>query len=854
MKTNQQTAALFAAAVQQHQAGALREAEQTYRRVLALDPTHVDALHYLGVLAHQAGRNDIAVDLIGRAISLNEKNPECHYNIGIAFGALGRFDEAAEANKKAIRLKPDYAEAYMNLGNAAKAKNNLDEAKANYEKALGLKPQLAAARFNLANVLSDEGKHEEAISNYEKALALRPNYAEALTNLGTALLALGRTDEAEERHRAAIALNPRLSQAYGNLGDLFLKQKKYDEAIEWYGKALALNPDYAEVHNNLGMALLAQGKNDEALVHCEKAFALKPKLPQAFHNFGKALVAKGEIGKALEIIRHAHEIEETAETRSLFATYLGDPRSLPYAGRYRDILIRAISEGWGDPRGTLASQGLVHTCLAVVETNPALIESLDRAMQAWPSRLPARELFGADGLTEIAKDELFRRLLSYERLNGIELEKFLSALRAALLEMAAKSDGAPFREALALFCALAQQCFNNEYVYFAPEHEWQAASAVRDNLAQALSRGETLSPLQVAAIAAYFPLHELANADALLEAGLPEEVGPLLRQQILEPKEELEYRASMPRLTPIEDAVSQQVRAQYEENPYPRWVKTISPQARRMQNNEFMRLKFPRARYQELSGEIDYLIAGCGTGQQVAMIKTFLDIDRMLAIDLSFASLAFAKRMANKLGLTGVEFAQADILQLPSLGRTFNVVDSAGVLHHLADPEAGWRALELILRPGGIMRIGLYSELARKMVVEARETIAAEGYGQSADDIRRFRQGILAMDKDASIRKVVRFTDFFSLSECRDLLFHVQEHRFTVPRIARFLNENDLVFLGFDILPEVVERYSKQFPDDEAATNLEYWDKFEHENPDTFVQMYQFWVQKPAAEKKAHIQ
>jgi SAM-dependent methyltransferase len=228
-----------------------------------------------------------------------------------------------------------------------------------------------------------------------------------------------------------------------------------------------------------------------------------------------------------------------------------------------------------------------------------------------------------------------------------------------------------------------------------------------------------------------------------------------------------------------------------------------------------------------------------------------LDIDRMLAIDLSLASLGLAKRMADKLNLTHVEFAQADILQLPSLGRTFNVIDSTGVLHHLGDPTAGWRALESILRPGGIMRIGLYSELARQVIVLARKEIAARRYGQSAKEIRRFRQEIIAMDKEAPIRKVVNSIDFFSLSECRDLLFHVQEHRFTLPQIARFLNENDLVFLGFDLPLEVIEQYNKRFPEDEAATNLDLWDQFEEENPDTFVQMYQFWVQKPAPEKNA---
>jgi hypothetical protein len=65
-----------------------------------------------------------------------------------------------------------------------------------------------------------------------------------------------------------------------------------------------------------------------------------------------------------------------------------------------------------------------------------------------------------------------------------------------------------------------------------------------------------------------------------------------------------------------------------------------------------------------------------------------------------------------------------------------------------------------------------------------------------------------------------------------------------MPWIAQFLNENGLVFLGFDLLP--IEKYTKRFPEDEAAKSLDLSNQFEHENPDMFVQMYQFWVQKPA--------
>ena len=149
-----------------------------------------------------------------------------------------------------------------------------------------------------------------------------------------------------------------------------------------------------------------------------------------------------------------------------------------------------------------------------------------------------------------------------------------------------------------------------------------------------------------------------------------------------------------------------------------------------------------------------------------------------------------------------------------------------------------------ILRPGGFMKLGFYSELARREIVRIRECISERGYGSSAEEIRRFRQEIMNSGKNADFRSVLNLADFYSISMCRDLLFHVQEHRVTLTRIETFLHENDLVFLGFDIASEVLLAYRRRFPDDPAATRIDQWQVFENENPDIFIGMYQFWIRK----------
>ena len=218
----------------------------------------------------------------------------------------------------------------------------------------------------------------------------------------------------------------------------------------------------------------------------------------------------------------------------------------------------------------------------------------------------------------------------------------------------------------------------------------------------------------------------------------------------------------------------------------------------------------------------------------------------MLAIDLSLSSLGYARRKARELGLTGIEFAQADLLELGAIGRSFDVVECSGVLHHMADPFAGWRALLSLLRPGGFMLVGLYSEAARR-----------RHRGGAAVHCRSGAMAHPPMTSGAAARicwiwteagsLASHFGDFFGVSSCRDLLFHVQEQRMRLPAIAAFLQDNGLTFLGFETDNATLQAYRRRFPDDPAATNLRHWEAFENDNPDTFSRMYVFWIQKHGA-------
>ena len=143
------------------------------------------------------------------------------------------------------------------------------------------------------------------------------------------------------------------------------------------------------------------------------------------------------------------------------------------------------------------------------------------------------------------------------------------------------------------------------------------------------------------------------------------------------------------------------------------------------------------------------------------------------------------------------------------------------------------------------MRVGLYSDLARQSVVAARALIKEQDWQATSDGIRRCRQEIMSLAVDNPARAVAKSRDFFSLSLCRDLLFHVQEHRFTLPQIKDLLSKLDLEFLGFEQgLASARRQYLEIYPADPVMVSLDNWNEYEQTHPETFIGMYQFWLRK----------
>ncbi len=790
--------ALIERGLAHHQAGRLRRAQRLYHEVLGAAPQHPDALHLLGMTAYQSGDLVLATERIGAAIA----------------------------------VRPDYAPYHQDLGIVAQAHGRLDDAMRHYERALVLDPDQIEARFNAAALLQAQGRFDVAVARYRDVLALDPRQAGAHHNLGTALQSLGRHGEAIASYRAALALAPRGVDTHFNLGNALRETGDLVGAAASYRAAIALRPGHAQALNNLATVLLLQGDRDGAAAGYRAALRSQPGLVDAHFNLGALLEAQAP-AEALESAAAAVALDASPAFTASLARCMIAAGGVPDTAAMRALVERALAAPWARPAD------LARVAARLLRDDGALATAFAQAA-GWTSAENASHPWEV-----LAADALLEALLVSAPVADLALEGWLTRIRAALLHAVARGVVLP-PSAQAFACTLARQCFINEYVFTLDADQQADAGALRERVASELPNGGRIDPDALIMLAACAPIAGLPHADALLARTWPDAVSHLLVRQVADPLAERALRAALPRLSSIADPVSRQVQRQYEENPYPRW--TGVPRATPGWTLEAdLRAQFPAAAGRALpSGDaLDVLVAGAGTGQEPIEIAQRYPAARILAIDLSAASLAYAARETAARGLTQVAYAQADLLELGGCEQRFDVISSVGVLHHLADPQAGWRTLLSLLRPEGVMQIGLYSERGRRDVVAAREWLAAHGYASGSADIAQARPALLAAEH-GRFAPLAAFHDFHSTSECRDLLFHVQERRYTLPALALALQELRLELLGFVVPRSIRARYRARFPADEAATDLVCWDAFEAEAPDTFRAMYVFWVRRAA--------
>ena len=798
-----------------HKEGKLHEAERFYRAILKAQAKHPDANHNLGVLAVAVGKPLEAIPLFKQALEANPQIEQFWLSYIDALIKVGRLDDAkyalVEGEKSGVSSEkleflykqipespPDMNNNSIKQGlTLSENRKRLAEKKKSNERQAQTASSSAGPSQDQRNRLLEYSKARrlaEAEALAASLIQTFPSDPFAWTVLGTIYSQAGRPEESLRCVQNSVQLSPRDFSAHYNCGVMQQALGRLDEAEASYRQAIALKSDSAILHYKLGTTLKALGRLEEACEAYVCAVNLNPGFSNAFVNLGQAL----------------RNVRFYGANRSLYPAL-------------SDLLTA---------RSFVRPKNIAKAVISLLKHDPVMMDLLARSE---PSVVDIEGVITA--IAALHQLPLLHDLMRICPLPDLKLEGLFESIRRLLILSLKEIQESP--ELTNFLSTLSLQCFVNEYVYFETEDEYALVGDLETEIAECVAQGVQPTFIGVLCFAAYRPLHQYAWSEALQVLDqLPE----IRRRLIGEPLAERVLAQQIPVLADVKDEVSRKVKDQYEENPYPRWVNLgipVKPKSLARICTE-AELELGSEDIKNVSNP-SILIAGCGTGQHSIGSACRYSDCKVTAVDLSLTSLAYAQRKTTEHDVSNIEYLQADILQLGKLDRTFDIIESTGVLHHMEDPMAGWRILTGLLNVGGLMKIGLYSDLARQHIVAIREEIAMLGIKTSAADMRGFRKS-LAESHDEHKQRLVTSNDFFSLSTVRDLIFHVQEHRFTLPQIQACLNELGLRFCGFE--KAYVAKFREFHGKQSNVYDLMLWHELEKSQPRTFASMYQFWCQK----------
>ena len=198
----------LAVTVALQQRGLIDAAQQLCERILAIEPTHPDALHFSGLLLHRKGDSTGGLERVRQALALRPEAAGMWNNLGNILLALNRHDEAGAAYERSASLAPNDAELLNNLGVLRRAQGRHDEAEAALRRAIALRPKYVDAYNNLAGVLHERGKRAEAVDLYMRAFTFAPQHRETRKLLAIAHQRLGEHDKAAQIYRAWVEEEP----------------------------------------------------------------------------------------------------------------------------------------------------------------------------------------------------------------------------------------------------------------------------------------------------------------------------------------------------------------------------------------------------------------------------------------------------------------------------------------------------------------------------------------------------------------------------------------------------------------------------------------------------------------------
>ena len=458
-----------------------------------------------------------------------------------------------------------------------------------------------------------------------------------------------------------------------------------------------------------------------------------------------------------------------------------------------------------------------------------------------------------DGLKTIEVN--FEDNLEFELLIGVLaegliinhfLEENMSKYRSLIMRKVLEEDTAFLsnKYIISILLSLSKQSKINEFCWNYSSEENEIIKKIENNILKNNYNNTEFLFFAIKAISTYKNIYIDKKITSWLNKN-KKNLPKIIREEYTDIKKENEKFLTYSRLflsKNNDDQVTNKVRRQYEENPYPVWTK-MQLHSKKLDVKSYLnnQLNWFNNNVDEIK-KPKILIAGCGTGRHAIQTANIVKESSVKAIDISSTSLAYAQIMTKKFGIQNIKFKNQSILELKN--KSYDIIESHGVIHHMEDSEKALEVLAKNLKKGGLLSLAIYNKVGRKEINFIRNFIKKNEIEPSDKNIVWIREHIKNSTPDKIRKRLILSKDFYSVSGCRDLFFNVQETQFDIKQIKELIEKNDLSFMGFTGLSETHITNFKKVYSDNSLLDLDCWDDFQKKNKDFFGSMYQFWTKK----------